>query len=156
VRRYVETNDRMFDEIFGRAHELADDPLQAFLIGLKLLAEVVADLPAAHPGCLIASISYQERLYDREVRDLTARSVKSWNARFRGYLDEIAAVHPVRIAVDLDDLAEMISCVVDGGIIMSRVLNDPTSVSRQVMAFRSFVKLAFQPAVAAQPAAAVH
>ena len=50
---------------------------QAFLIGLKLLAEVMADLPNGHPGCLIASICYQERLFDREVRDLTARSVEA-------------------------------------------------------------------------------
>ena len=42
VRRYVETNDRLFDEIFGRGRELSDDPLQAFLIGLKLLAEIMA------------------------------------------------------------------------------------------------------------------
>ena len=26
VRRYVETNDRLFDEIFGRGRELSDDP----------------------------------------------------------------------------------------------------------------------------------
>ena len=73
VRRYVETNDRLFDEIFGRGRELSEDPLQAFLIGLKLLAEIMADLPNGHPGCLIASICYQERLFDREIRELNAQ-----------------------------------------------------------------------------------
>ena len=96
VRRYVETNDRLFDEIFGRGRELSDDPLQAFLIGLKLLAEIMADLPNGHPGCLIASICYQERLFDREIRELNANAVEGWNARFLGYLEEIAAVHPPR------------------------------------------------------------
>jgi AcrR family transcriptional regulator len=37
VRRYVATNDRLFDEIFARGNQLSDDPLQAFLISLKLL-----------------------------------------------------------------------------------------------------------------------
>ena len=83
LRRYVETNDRLFDEIFARGHQLSDDPLQAFLISLKLLAETMADLPSGHPGCLIASICYQERLFDREVRELTAQSVRDWNTRFR-------------------------------------------------------------------------
>src|SRR5918997_641684 len=32
LRRYVATNDRLFDEIFGRGQQLSDDPLQAFLI----------------------------------------------------------------------------------------------------------------------------
>lgn len=143
VKRYVETNDKLFDEIFARGHELSDDPLQAFLISLKLLAEVMVDLPSGHPGCLIASICYQERLYDREVRELTARSVEGWNTRFRAIIEEIAAVHPPREKVDLADIADMLSCVVDGGIIMSKTLNDPRRLERQVLAFRTFVKLLF-------------
>lgn len=143
LRRYVEANDHLFDEVFDRGRQLSDDPLQAFLISLKLLAEIMADLPNGHPGCLIASICYQERLFDREVRDLTARSVESWNARFRSTLEEIAAVHPPREPVDLGDVADMLSCVVDGGIIMSKTLNDPGRLERQVLAFRTFVKLIF-------------
>ena len=145
VRRYVETNDRLFDEIFGRGRELSDDPLQAFLIGLKLMAEIMADLPNGHPGCLIASICYQERLFDREVRQLNTTAVEGWNARFLGYLEEIAAVHPPREPVALADIADMLSCVVDGGIIMSKALNDPRRLERQVLAFRAFVKLIFTP-----------
>ena len=77
VRRYVETNDQLFDEIFDRGKQLSDDPLQAFLIGLKLMAEIMADLPNGHPGCLIASICYQERLFDREIRELNAQAVEA-------------------------------------------------------------------------------
>ncbi|MDP1584852.1 MAG: TetR/AcrR family transcriptional regulator [Bradyrhizobium sp.] len=145
VRRYVATNDRLFDDIFERGRQLSDDPLQAFLISLKLLAEVMADLPNGHPGCLIASICYQERLFDREVRDLTAQSVRDWNARFRGIFDGIAAVYPPREEVDLDDLADMLSCTVDGAIILSKTLNDPRRLERQILIFRSCVKLMFAP-----------
>ena len=143
LRRYVGTNDRLFDDIFERGRQLSDDPLQAFLISLKLLAEVMADLPNGHPGCLIASICYQERLFDREVRDLTARSVRDWHARFRQILDGIAEVYPPKEAVDLDDLADMLSCVVDGAIILSKTLNDPRRLERQILIFRSCVKLIF-------------
>jgi AcrR family transcriptional regulator len=148
--RYVEENDRVFDDVFERGRQLSDDPLQAFLITLKLLAEVMRDLPAGHPGCLIASITYQERLFDRDVRDIANGAVRAWNARFRAALDEIVAVHPPRDPVDIGDVAEMFSCVVDGGIIMSRALGDPRRLERQILAFRSFVRLIFSPA--AQPA----
>ena len=151
MRRYVEQNDRVFDDIFARGQELSDDPLQAFLISLKLLAETMADLPGGHPGCLIASVCYQERLFDRDVVELAAESVRSWNARFRGHIEAIAAMHPPREPIDLDDLADMLSCVVDGGIIMSKTLNDPRRLERQILAFRAFVKLMFSPAM---PAAA--
>jgi TetR/AcrR family transcriptional regulator, transcriptional repressor for nem operon len=147
LRRYVESNDRLFDEVFDRGRQLSDDPLQAFLISLKLLAEVMADLPSGHPGCLIASICYQERLFDREVRELTAQSVQDWNARFRKIFEGIAAAYPPREPVELDDLADALSCVVDGGIIMSKTLNDPRRLERQILLFRSFVKLTFSPPV---------
>jgi TetR/AcrR family transcriptional repressor of nem operon len=143
LRRYVATNDRLFDEIFARGNQLSDDPLQAFLISLKLLAETMADLPNGHPGCLIASICYQERLFDREVRELTAQSVRDWNARFRKILDGIAALYAPREPVDLDDVADMLSCIVDGAIIMSKTLNDPRRLERQILIFRSCVKLMF-------------
>ena len=141
--RYVEENDRIFDDVFDRGRQLSDDPLQAFLIALKLLAEVMRDLPNGHPGCLIASICYQERLFDREVRAITARSVEAWNARFLAALGDIVAVHPPRDPVMLADVADMLSCILDGAIIMSKTLNDPARLERQVLAFRTFVKLLF-------------
>ena len=147
--RYVEENDRLFADLFGRGEELADDPLQAFLIGLKLLAETLADLPNGHPGCMIASVCYQERLFDREVRAIMTRSVEGWNAFFRKRLADILAAYPAVEPVDLDQLANMMSCVVDGGIIMSKVLNDPAILPQQVLMFRSYVRLLFKPGAAA-------
>jgi AcrR family transcriptional regulator len=145
LRRFVDENDRLFDDVFTRGRQLADDPLQGFLIGLKLLAEVLRDLPSGHPGCLIASVCYQERMFDRIVRELSVQSVNDWNARFFGYLKEIAAVHPMREPVDLMTLARMLSCIIDGAIIMSKMLKDPLELERQVLAYRTVVKLVFAP-----------
>jgi AcrR family transcriptional regulator len=78
LRRYMDNNDLVFDDLFGRGRELSDDPLQAFLIGLKLFAETMGNLRAAHPGCLVAAVCYQERLFDREVRELNAQAVREW------------------------------------------------------------------------------
>ena len=143
LRRYVAENDRIFDDLFGRARELNDDPLQAFLLGLKLLSELVRDLPGGHPGCLIASVCYQERLFDHEVLTLNSDSIRSWNARFLGYIEEIAAIYPPREPVHLVDVANMVSCMMDGAIIMSKALKDPALLERQVLAYRSYVKLLF-------------
>lgn len=145
LKRYITSNNALFDDIFGRAKSLSDDPLQAFLLGLGLLAEVMEDLPSGHPGCLIASICYQERLFDRDVVELSAKSARDWNARFRSYLEEISTSYALRDPVDLDDVANMLSGVVDGGIIMSKTLGEPWHLSRQVRIFRSYVKLLFVP-----------
>ncbi|HEX5934442.1 MAG TPA: TetR/AcrR family transcriptional regulator [Pseudorhizobium sp.] len=143
LRRYVEENDEIFDEIFGRAREPTDDPLQAFLLGLKLLAEMTRDLSGGHPGCMVASICYQERLFDHQVHELNAASVRKWNTRFQGYLADIAAVYPPREQVSLEDLAQTLSCIFDGAIIMAKALKDPAQLERQILTYRTFVKILF-------------
>ncbi|MCJ8518689.1 AcrR family transcriptional regulator [Pseudorhizobium tarimense] len=143
LRRYVAENDGVFDEIFGRAAELTDDPLQRFLLGLKLLAELSRDLPGGHPGCLVASICYRERLFDPQVLELNTSSVLRWNARFLGYIEDIAAVYPPREPIALEDLARALTCIFDGAIIMAKALKDPGQLERQVLAYRTLVKTLF-------------
>lgn len=141
--RYIEREDALFDDLFRRADELNEDPLHGFLVGLKMLSELLADLPGGHPGCMIASICYQERLFDKEVRDLNASAVLAWRRRFRERLDKIAERYPPRIAVDLDDLADMLSAIADGGIILSKVTHDKAALPRQVLLYREFIRAVF-------------
>jgi TetR/AcrR family transcriptional repressor of nem operon len=141
--RYIERENVMFDEIFARADELNEDPLHGFLVGLKMLSELMADLPGGHPGCLVASICYQDRLFDKEVRDLNATAVLGWRKRFRARLDLIASRYEPRLRADLDDVADMLSAIVDGGIILSRVVKDKDVLPRQVMLYRDYVRTIF-------------
>src|SRR5687768_172312 len=70
LERYLEHDRAILDELFRRADELNEDPLHGFLVGLKLFAEMMGDLPHAHPGCLAASYAYQDQLFNREIREL--------------------------------------------------------------------------------------
>ena len=63
-----------------------------------------------------------------------------WRKRFRARLDLIAARYPPRIKVDLDDVADMLSVMADGGIILSRIVRDKDALPRQVMLYRDFVR----------------
>jgi TetR/AcrR family transcriptional repressor of nem operon len=141
--RYVEREDALFDDLFRRADELNEDPLHGFLVGLKMMSELMADLPNGHPGCLVASFCYQDRLFDKEVRELNTKAVLNWRKRFRERLDLIAVRYPPKGSVDLDDLADMLSVIADGGIILSRVLNDKQALSRQIMLYRDFIRTVF-------------
>jgi AcrR family transcriptional regulator len=143
--RYLEHDKQVLDDIFARGDELNDDPLHGFLVGLKLFAEMMAKLPQAHPGCLAASFCYQDQLFNREIRDLNAESILSWRRRFRERLERIAAQYPPRQEVDLDALADMASTLVEGGLILGRVLKDVTILPRQILLYRDFVRSLFLP-----------
>ena len=143
IERYIEQDRVLLDGIFARAAELSDDPLQRLLIGLKLFAELMEDLPNGHPGCLVASYCYQDRLFDKEVRELNASAVLNWRKRFRQHLDRIAERYKPRMEIDLDDLADMLSVIADGGIILSKTIKDKHVLARQMLLYHDFIKAVF-------------
>jgi AcrR family transcriptional regulator len=143
LQRYLDTEWEVFDQLFKQADELSEDPLHSFLIFLKLFAEVMGDLPNGHPGCLAASYVYQDYLFSRDVRSMTTEGHRIWRKRFRERLDRIAERYPARIEVSLDDMADMLSAVADGGIILSKSLGDPQVLPRQIMQYRAYVRLVF-------------
>jgi AcrR family transcriptional regulator len=141
--RYLAQDRALLDDLFRRADELNEDPLHGFLVGLKMFAEMMADLPANHPGCLAASFAYQDTLFNQDVRRLNAEGMLCWRRRFRERLERIAAAYPPRQEVDLDALADMMSTLVEGGLVLGRVLKDNTILPRQVLLYRDLVRSIF-------------
>jgi AcrR family transcriptional regulator len=142
LQRYLDQEWTVFDALFKQADELSEDPLHSFLIFLKLFAEMMGDLPNGHPGCLVASYVYQDHMFSREVREMTTEGHRIWRRRFRARLDRIAERYPPKI--DIDDMADMLSSVADGGIILSKSLSDPSLLPRQILQYRAYVRLVFQ------------
>ena len=145
LERYIEVENALYDDLFARARELNDDPLHCMLIGLKLLAEMLSEMPTGHPGCVIAATAYQDRLFDRGVRDLNRQAILGWRRRFRGMFEEIAAVYDLREPVNMDALGDMVSSVVEGGLVLQRALRENNNASEQIMLLRSYLKLLFTP-----------
>ena len=143
LARYVAEEDELFDSLFARARDLSDDPLQVALIVLKLLAEIIDDMPNGHPGCIVATAVYQDRLFNREVRNMNRTAVVAWRERFHEPFEEVAAAYPMRDTVALENLADMVSAVIEGGIVVSRAVGEPKVTAQQVMLLRSYVKLLF-------------
>ncbi len=141
--RYLEQDRAVLEDIFRRGDELHDDPLHGFLVGLKLFAEMLADLPEQHPGCIAASYCYQDQLFDREIRELNATGMLAWRSRFEERLRLIATRYPPRHEVDVEALADMISTLVEGGLILGRALHDGTILPRQILLYRDLVRSIF-------------
>lgn len=141
--RYLEHDQQVLDELFRRGDELNEDPLHGFLVGLKLFAEMMANMTEAHPGCLAASFVYQDQLFNRDVRDLNAEGILRWRRRFRERFELIAQKYPPRDDVDLDALADMAATLIEGALILSRALRDPMIPPKQVLLYRDFVRRVF-------------
>lgn len=141
--RYLAQDKQLLDDLFARADELNSDPLHGFLVALKLFEEMLANLPEVHPGCLAASFAYQDQLFNREIRSLNAGGILAWRTRFRARLDAIAARYPPKQDADLDALADMAATLVEGGLVLGRMLQDQTVLPRQIRLYRDYVRLLF-------------
>jgi len=143
LERFLAEDNEILDTLERRARALADDPLQSFLIFLNLYAEMMDEMPTLHPGCLVAMVTYQEQMFDAAVREMNAESVIALRLRFANWLLEIAARHPPRHPVDLHAMADNVTVIVEGAIILSKALNDKGLMGRHTRLFRDHVKLVF-------------
>ena len=141
--RFLAEDESIVDTLAERARELSDDPLQSFLIFLNLYAQMMDDMESLHPGCMVASVTYQERLFDPEVRQMNVDYLVRTRGRFAEWLEQIVAKYPPLMEADLAALADHLTIIVEGAIIYAKALRDPGMMGRQTRLFRNHVKLLF-------------
>jgi TetR/AcrR family transcriptional repressor of nem operon len=145
VERYVAEDMELLDDLFSRAERLSRDPLQQLLLFVGLQEEAADELTGDDPGCLYASFCYERDLFDESTRAAIADAVLSWRTRTRAKLDEVVALYPPRIPVDLDALADEGLTLFEGAYVLSRALGDPTLLKGQLRHFRNYLELLFSP-----------
>ena len=143
VERYLEEDAALLNGLAARAAELSEDPLQQWLLFLNLLAETMENLEDLHPGCLVASFTYESGQLDASVKALITEGMLRWRQFFRSQLDRATASQPFPESESLDELADMLSAIIEGGIILSRVFRDKSALPQQIRQYRNYVRMMF-------------
>jgi len=141
--RFLAEDEDIIDTLESRSRELSDDPLQSLLIFLNLYAQMMDDMGTIHPGCMVATVTYQERMFDLELKRMNVEYLLRMRKRFERWLAEILAKYPPSVEFDLDALADHLTTIVEGSIIMSKALKDEMLMGKQVRLFRNHLKLLF-------------
>jgi AcrR family transcriptional regulator len=141
--RFLAEDEGIVATLADRARQLSDDPLQSLLIFLNLYAQMMDDMETLHPGCLVATVTYQERLFDAEMKQMNVDYLMRMRSRFRTWFDEIVQTNPPRSEVDLDALSDQLTVIVEGAIIYAKALRDLGLMGKQTRLFRNYVKLPF-------------
>lgn len=141
--RFLDEDEGIMVTLENRARELSDDPLQSFLIFLNVYAQMMGDMEALHPGCMVATVTYQERMFDADVRQMNVDYLRRMRERLARWLSEIVDKYPPRIPVDVEELADHLNVVVEGAIIQSKALRDESLMGKQTRLFRNHIKLLF-------------
>jgi len=146
LERFLASEEALLDGLMRRALELTSDPLHAYLVFLKLWAETLTEMARAQPGCIVATIAFQERAFAPEIARLNGQGVDLWRRDAAAWLKRIAETYPPRAEVDLDALAETFVSIGIGSIAIAKAVREPEAVGRQLLAYRELVRLLFSPA----------
>lgn len=144
IERHIVQEAEMVEGFLTRAAELSDDPLQQMLITMRLMAEAFAAMPGGYPGCILASATYQDRMFDAEVKAANRRALLAFRQRFEGLFARIAERHPPVDPVDPAEMADMLNAILEGAIILARGIGDPQLLVRQVLLARQMIKAVYQ------------
>jgi len=141
--QYLEDDDVFFRTLVDQACDLSEDPLQQFLLFLKLMADAMSNLPEAHPGCLVASFTYESQLLNEDVHALVVEGLVAWRKIFGDLIESVLAHREPALPVDPLALADMLTTTIEGGIVMSRAFGDQQVLADQIMQYRSYVRMLF-------------
>lgn len=141
--KYQHDDEIFFKSLSDRADELSEDPLQQMLIFLKLLAEAMENLPDVHPGCLVATFTSANQQLNDEVKNVTADCTLSWRDMFAHRLDKINRQYPMKVESSVNELSDMLSTIIEGGIILSRTLSEQRILVQQILQYRNYLRLIY-------------
>lgn len=141
--KFLEEEEKISNDLFDRAKSLTEDPLQQVLLFLNLYAELAADLPKGHPGCLVASYTYELQQFDPEIYKIARDGIRDWKESFEVLLNHVAEKYPPKIEIDLGEVSNMFTAVFEGGILLSKISGEPPVLSKQLLQYRTYIRFIF-------------
>lgn len=148
IERYIEKDDLLFTQLADRACSLTEDPLQQLLLFLNLLAETMENLEDVHPGCLVASFTYESQQIDDVVQELVNQSMLRWRAFFGHLIEKVVLQYGKPDEAELEEMADMLSAIIEGGIILSLVFKDKMTLVKLIRQYRNYIRVLFSPQTA--------
>ncbi len=70
-------------------------------------------------------------------------SVVDWRKLFARQIDKINEQYVANDNSTSEELADMLSTIIEGGIVVSRALNDPAILANQLLEYRTYIKLLY-------------
>jgi TetR/AcrR family transcriptional repressor of nem operon len=106
---------------------------------------MMGDLQQTHPGCLVVSFTYESQQFDDEIRESIRKGLLRWRGMMTERLESIMQKYPAKSDTNIDALADMFTSTIEGGIVLSRAFQDNKLLVDQILVFRNYVRMLFEP-----------
>jgi TetR/AcrR family transcriptional repressor of nem operon len=147
IERHARRDVALFEELSAEAEKRSQDPLERTILFLEGFERFVSNFPKpaleSPPGCMYAAYTYESMQFEPEIRDFVADSLRHWTSIYvRTFQDVLDRYTPV-LPVTARQLAEMITAIIQGGLVLGRAYNDMRMTARQSEQFRNYLALLF-------------
>lgn len=141
VERYARVERELTRELLAEAASRTEDPARRLLVFIRLFEEQMGELTEPYPGCLFASYCYEKGLFDDHTLAVVEEGFERFRKLFGDELRTAFEAHPPRRDVEPYDLADALTAVFEGSFILSKTLDDPQLVARQLRLYRQHLEL---------------
>ena len=143
VERYAANDVAALEDFMTHAEAASDDPAEQVVAFIRRFEEASDELVAHQPSCLYVSYIFDRQLFDDGTNDVIVGAVVAWRERVEEKLRAAAERHPPATDVDLAALADHVFATFEGAFVLTRTMDDPTMMRRQLRLLRQYVALLF-------------
>ena len=112
-------------------------------VNLAISSAAMGNLPETHPGCLVASFTYENQQFNDDVKQIICDCLIGWRTLFVKKLARISESYSMKVETDIMELADTLTSIVEGGIILSRAFNEPDRLVNQILQYRNYIRLLY-------------
>ena len=110
---------------------------------IRRFEDAADEMVSQQPSCLYVSYVFEKQLFEDGTNDVIVGAVLAWRERLAEKLRRAAEVHPPKIAIEPDVLADHVFATFEGAFMLTRAMSDPEMMRRQLELVRRYVALIF-------------
>lgn len=145
MNEYVKDDLAELSKALELTQHLKEDPLKRLIQFVDIFIETMEGIEEPPPGCLYASYGYETVHFSEDIKKLISSSILSWRQAIEKMLDEAMVMESPKTEMDKAAIADMFVVIFEGSFILSKALNDPGLIAKQLHNFKNYLKLLFIP-----------
>lgn len=135
-------HNRLYEAI-RNTERYSDDPKKRLLEFVQFFINFFNDLQEP-PGCLYASISNEQNLYNEEVKNLVVLGFQEWQKVFEKLLEDLSFRYRPKIEIDKKILSGHFNVVLEGAFVLSNAMNNEKLPSLHLEHFKNYLNLLWE------------
>jgi len=144
IKEHAREDKAEMNRAIEKTEFLKDDSLKRLLQFVQEFINMMSSLQEPYPGCLYASYIYESQNFSKEINNFICESISLWRDTLETLLNNVLKEYNTKLEVDIKSLADLFKVIFEGAFIVSKALNEPDIIAKQLIHLKTYFKLIFE------------